>query len=237
MHRFLLAVMVAAGLFLSTAAVYGQSAGGGISFFFPESLLQGSGSVSRESGFSTSLGLGDYLSLPAGFTYIKASGLLAYDDTDGDDRIERLDDRIWYVADTFLPYLRIKGSVDAGSFYFEGFGGVAGLWVVAPQAFDGAMGRYYGGSAKDDFYVFHTLKSEFSFGYGYQFGATAGMRFGDVRVGLEAVYTDVSARATASSDDYDYYEGATLTPSSDFKETFTARLRGISLGIVGSFAF
>ncbi|MFO7731661.1 MAG: hypothetical protein R6V86_12970, partial [Spirochaetia bacterium] len=55
------------GLFLLTVSLsFGQSAGGGLSFFFPESLVtgDGSGSVSKEAGLSTSIGLSDFLSVP-----------------------------------------------------------------------------------------------------------------------------------------------------------------------------
>ncbi|MGC9312568.1 MAG: hypothetical protein ACP5IA_07720 [Sediminispirochaetaceae bacterium] len=56
------------GLALTGPFCFAQSAGGGISFFFPESLLDGSGSVSKEAGLSTSLGIGEMLSIPVGFT-------------------------------------------------------------------------------------------------------------------------------------------------------------------------
>jgi hypothetical protein len=221
-----------ATLLLSAGLAFGQSAGGGICFFFPESLLEGSGSVSKESGFSTSLGLGDMLSVPIGFTYIKASGFLPYSDTDGDGSLERMDSRIWYVADTFIPYLRLNASIELGALYLEGFGGVAGAWVLAPQAFEGAIGQYYPASGV---YVFEGLKSDFGFGYGYQLGAAAGIKIDAISVGLEAVFTDLSAQVGLDGG-YTHYDGAGSSTGT-ISESFTARLRGLSLGIIGSFEF
>src|SRR6056297_687977 len=164
------------GLFLMTVSLsFGQSAGGGLSFFFPESLVtgDGSGSVSKEAGLSTSIGFGDFLSVPVGFTYIKASGFMPYQETGDDDSLERMDNTIWYTADTFIPYLRLKAKVPIGPVYFEGFGGVAGAWIVAPQTFDGAVGRYYGSQkGADYYYIFEKLETDSSFGFGYQFGGT-----------------------------------------------------------------
>lgn len=133
--------------FLTITMGFGQSAGGGLSFFFPESLLDGSGSVSKEAGLSTSIGLGEYLSVPVGFTYIKASGFMPYDKNGDDDSLQQIDDTIWYTADTFIPFLRLKTQISAGPVYLEAFGGIAGAWIVAPQTFDGAVGRYYGEEA------------------------------------------------------------------------------------------
>ena len=228
-------IMAAAVGLLGAALAYGQSAGGGISFFVPESLLEGSGSVSKEAGLSTSLGFGDVLSLPAGFTYIKASGFLPYNKTDGE--LKRMDNRIWYTADTFIPYLRLKGTVDIGPLYLEGFGGVAGAWIVAPQAFEAQIGKYY--APAGDLYYFTKLESDFSLGYGYQAGATAGVRVDAVSVGLEVIFTDLRAKTTVSSDDYVHYKenDSADTGQSGFEKSFTSRLRGLSLGITGSFAF
>jgi len=220
---------------LSAALGYAQSAGGGISFFFPESLLDGSGSVSKEADLSTSLGIGERLSIPVGFTYIKTSGFTGYEDTDGDDKLNKLDDRIWYIADTFIPYMRLKGRLELGSLFVEGFGGVAGAWIVAPQAFDGAIGRYYGPEDGGVFYVFNELDSDFSFGWGYQVGAALGLRIDAISISLEGIFTDLKADTEISSDDA--YLDSPASPVNDFSRSFTSRLRGISIGINGSYEF
>jgi hypothetical protein len=230
-------IICAAVLLFAASLAYGQSAGGGLSFFFPESLIRGSGSgsVSKESGLSTSVSFGEFISVPVGFTYIKASGLMAYEDTGEEAPGERLADRIWYVADTFIPYLRIQGSLGLGSVYLKAFGGLAGAWFVAPQAFDGAIGRHYGPG--DSFYMFESLSTNFSFGYGYQYGGTVGVKIQSVSVGLEAVFTDLWSEAGISSDRNIFYDGSSTVQDKDFNESFFARLRGISLGITGSFEF
>lgn len=216
--------------------LFAQSAGGGLSFFFPESLLDKSGSVSKEAGLSTNLGFGNGISIPLGFTYIKASGLQAYKDTDDDESLEKLDENIWYIADTFIPYVRAQVHVDLGSLFVEGFGGIAGAWIVAPQAFTGAIGRYYGAEDGVDYYVFSDLESEFSFGFGYQFGAAVGFRSGDISISLEGIFTNLKADTEITATEG--WEGGT-TPGtiSDFSSEFTSRLRGISLGLNGSYAF
>ena len=230
------------GLFLMTVSLsFGQSAGGGLSFFFPESLVtgSGSGSVSKEAGLSTSIGFGDFLSVPVGFTYIKASGFMPYKETGDDDSLERMDNTIWYTADTFIPYLRLKAKVPLGPVYFEGFGGVAGAWIVAPQTFDGAVGRYYGSlKGTDYYYIFEKLETDISFGFGYQVGGTVGFTIDAISIGIEAIFTDLRAETTVSSSEY--YEGAVgslAAESEEFEESFTSRLRGLSIGLNGSYSF
>ena len=228
------------GLLLLTAYLsFGQSAGGGLSFFFPESLLDGSGSVSKEAGLSTSIGLGEYLSVPIGFTYIKASGFMPYNKSGEDDSLKQMDDTIWYTADTFIPFLRLKTHVPLGPVYLEAFGGIAGAWIVAPQTFDGAVGRYYGSEASTfDYYIFVNINTEISFGFGYQVGGTVGFQIDAISVGIDAVLTDIRAETTLSSDDYyEVSKSDAVNPGSDFEETFTSRLRGISIGLSGSYSF
>ena len=227
-------------LFLFTSLSFGQSAGGRLSFFFPESLLDGSGSVSKEAGLSTSIGLGEYLSVPVGFTYIKASGFMPYEETGEDDSLDQMDDTIWYTADTFIPFLRLQASVPLGPVYIEAFGGIAGAWIVAPQTFDGAVGRYYGNEASGfDYYIFEELTTEISFGFGYQVGGTVGFKVDAISVGIDVILTDLRAETTLTSDNY--YEVNTdpggTTLGNDFEKSFTSRLRGISIGLSGSYSF
>ena len=232
MKKHLIRVLI---LLMLSSQTFAQSAGGGISFFFPESILDGSGSISKEAGISTDLSFGEYLSVPVGFTYIKASGFTGYSDSDDDGRLDQLDERIWYVADTFIPFVRLKGRLNLGSLFIEGFGGLAGAWVVAPQAFDGAIGRYYGKLDGGEFYVFNELESDFSFGWGYQFGAACGIRIDSISISIEGIFTDLKADTEISSDDGFFDDAA--NPVTDFSRSFTSRLRGISLGINGSYAF
>ncbi len=237
MRKLILCVGI---FFLTVSLSFAQSAGGGLSFFFPESLLEGSGSVSKEAGLSTSLGLGNFISIPVGFTYIKASGFMPYDETGEDDSLERIDDTIWYTADTFIPYLRLKTHIPLGPAFFEAFGGVAGAWIVAPQTFDGAVGRYYGGEASDvNYYILKDLETDISFGFGYQFGGTIGFTMDAISIGIEGIFTDLRADTELTSGDY--YEASEssglVEGSGEFERTFTSRLRGISIGVNGSYAF
>ncbi len=227
--------------FLVVALTFGQSAGGGISFFFPESLLESSGSVSKEAGLSTSFSFGDFLAVPIGLTYIKASGFMPYDETGEDDALERMDDTIWYTADTFIPYLRLQAHIAAGSVFFEGFGGVAGAWIVAPQTFDGAVGRYYGSKASGvDYYLFEKLTTDISFGFGYQIGGSIGISIDALSISVEGILTDIRADTTLTSNDY--YEADVASSSfnegtEEFNGKFISRLRGISIGLNGQYAF
>ena len=165
---------------------------------------------------------------------------MPYDKNGDDDSLQQMDTTIWYTADTFIPFLRLKAQVSAGPVYIEAFGGVAGAWIVAPQAFDGAMGRYYGAQdATADYYIFEKLDTEISFGFGYQVGGTIGFKIDAVSVGIDATLTDLRAETTLSSDEYYEVETSvpTVTPGSTFEETFTSRLRGISIGLSGSYSF
>ena len=222
--------------------LFGQSFGGSISFFFPESLSYSSGSVSKEAGISTSLGLGETISIPVGFTYIKASGFMPYEEND-DGKLSRIDDEIWYTADTFIPYLRVQAHVPLGTLFVEGFAGIAGAWIVVPQMNEGAMGRAFaeraGGS--DDFYAFDDPSLDISFGYGYQAGGSIGVQIEAIRVQITGIFTDIRAQTTASSDtvykiDYEGGTDGTVTEQSGFEETFVSRLRGISVGLGGSYS-
>lgn len=218
---------------------FGMSFGGSISFFVPESLVVGevSGSVSKEAGLSYSLGLGDYISIPAGFTYIKASGLLPYE-KNSNNVLHRSDKEIWYTADTFIPYLRIETHIPMGPVFVEGFAGAAGGWFIAPQMNEGAIGRTYGDKDSDgyDYYVFDDLSMNISLGYGYQAGGSIGVEMDQIRVKLNGSYTDIIAKTTVKSGTYYKvdYDGSTAK-AADFEESFTSRLRGFSVGIGGSY--
>ena len=231
--------MIVGILFLTASLSFAQSAGGGLSFFFPESLLEGSGSVSKEAGLSTSLGLGNFISIPVGFTYIKASGFMPYDETGDDDTLERIDDTIWYTADTFIPFLRLKAHIPLGPVFVEALGGVAGAWIVAPQTFDGAVGRYYGDVDQDvQYYILKKLETDISFGYGYQLGGAVGFTMDALSISIDTIFTDLRAETTLTSDNYYEAQDSGLTEGDEkFKKTFISRLRGISIGVNGSYAF
>ncbi len=109
---------------LITVSVSAQSAGGSISVFLPESLLLGEGSASIETGFSTSVGLGSLVSVPVGFSYIQAYGLLP----DGGP----IASAPWVYADSLLFHGGLRASLDFGRVsVFAGAGGVLNWMPVA----------------------------------------------------------------------------------------------------------
>ncbi|MFO7849222.1 MAG: hypothetical protein R6V67_04600 [Spirochaetia bacterium] len=232
-------VVFTAVLLLSASPLFSQSFGGNLSFFVPESLLDGSGSVSNEAGLSTSFGFGDIVSVPVGFTYIKASGLMAYDKNDNNS-LERISDEIWYTADTFIPYLRLQAHIPLGPVFIQGIAGAVGAWFIAPQTNEGAVGRAFAAEAggTHDIYTFDDLSMDISFGYGYQAGGSIGMQIDAIRVQLTALFTDIFADTTAESDrayKIDYDGTNPIVEETDFEKEFTSRLRGISVGIGGSY--
>lgn len=221
-------------LFSTGSFAVAQSAGGGISFFIPESLyLDGSGSISHEVGLSTEAGIGSMLSLPVGFTYIKASGLLPYESG------EKADDRIWLAADTVIPYLRLKAKAPLGTVFIELYGGVAGGWFLSPEPFAVPIGRKAGEDAGVDYLVLEEAEASLSFGWGYQLGGSIGVTIGQISVSLDAGYSDLRSEATVTSDSYlEVTEtGSVVTAKTGYKGVFDVRLRGFSAGIGGSFAF
>ncbi len=238
----LLLLLLAAGPLVKTAAESdgqgGPSVGGGISVFVPQSLYQGrSGSVSKEAGLSTSLGLGNYLSLPVGFTYLKANGFTA-DGITGSGGGEDLN--MWFSADTFLPYLRAKASLPLGIFYAEVQGGITGAWIVAPQPFIRTIENHY--STPETRYVFDQISMDPVWGWGWQAGASAGIRIDAISVGVDLLYTSIRADMNLSSDTYWAVDrdtpGSTAQETDfDFGEDLQARLRGFSIGLSGKFAF
>ena len=233
-------IMAAAVTLLGAALAYGQSAGGGISFFVPESLLEGSGSISKEAGLSTSVGFGDVLSVPVGFTYIKASGVMGYEQKNDGSIGKRIANELWYTADTFIPYLRAETHIPIGPVFVEGFAGVAGVWFVAPQINEGAFGRDYAGfdGAAADLYAFSDLNMDISLGYGYQVGGAFGVQIDKIQVKLTGIFTDLKAETKAKSETYYEvdYSGTSASDKGAFDETFWSRLRGFSIGINGSFS-
>ncbi|MFP4619484.1 MAG: hypothetical protein ACLFMZ_11635, partial [Spirochaetaceae bacterium] len=229
-------ILFTAVLLLTTSPLFSQSIGGGLSFFVPESLLHKSGSLSNEAGLSTSIGFGDIVSVPVGFTYMKASGLMAYDKNDN-NKLERISDEIWYTADTFIPYLRLQAHIPLGPVFIRGIAGGVGAWFIAPQLNEGAIGRTFASETDDDFYAFDDLSMNAIFGYGYQAGTSIGVEIDRISVQITALFTDIFAPTTAKSDTYYKinYANETVDEDTDFKGEFISRLRGISVGLGGSY--
>ncbi|MFP4491670.1 MAG: hypothetical protein ACLFNZ_09350 [Spirochaetaceae bacterium] len=223
---------IAVLLLLASSPLFSQSIGGGLSFFVPESLLHKSGSLSNEAGLSTSIGFGDIVSVPVGFTYMKASGLMAYD-----NKLKRISDEIWYTADTFIPYLRLQAHIPLGPVFIRGIAGGVGAWFIAPQLNEGAIGQAFASETDDDFYAFDDLSMNAIFGYGYQAGTSIGVEIDRISVQITALFTDIFAPTTAKSDTYYKinYADETVDEDTDFKGEFISRLRGISVGLGGSY--
>jgi hypothetical protein len=106
MKRALAAIVFA--LALGTLA-FGQSAGGGISVFVPETLYRyGKGTVAFEQGLSTAIGFGKIISLPVGFAYHSTDGF-----TVEHADLKRVEGPAFY-GDSIIPYAMLKAKIPWG---------------------------------------------------------------------------------------------------------------------------
>jgi hypothetical protein len=221
------ALIVTSILILMAAGIGAQSLGTGITVFVPESLYQGEdGSVSLETGFDSSIGLGNLLSLPFGLTYIKVNGLSPAES-----------DQAWYAADALLLHLMVQIRVDLGPVFLKAYGGGAASWLMSHKPYAQSIEAYYlsqAGGGIDDVQL-SGISDDFRWGFGWQAGGGFGVKIDPIEIQVDATYRSIGHQGTLTADYSEITGGSAATSS--LSESIALFLRGISIGLGGSFAF
>jgi len=222
-----------------------QSFGGGISIFVPWDMFEGeTGSISFESSLETSLGLGEYLSVPVGISYnqiygLSPDGTLSSGSADEDEALAT--GGPWFYADSLLPYLLAKVNIPVGPVYFDLYGGGALNYNFSLRPFErqiaqdlkdaGVFGENPGTVAITE------LDVDSGLGAGWIVGAGTGVQIDQIRVGLDLSYRHVYHDLKVSGE---YLQsGRTEVQTFDADDTISQMrvlLRGFSIGIGGSFS-
>jgi len=221
------------GMALS-GTLYAAEAGTSLSFFIPESLYtHGEGSVSLETGLSTSLGLGNHLQIPMGFQYNKIQGFLVEGAMVNGTEVEAT--APWFMGDSIMPFVKLQASLPLGPLTLSGFAGGAVNWNVSLTPFEAHAARDV---APDDGYaVFTAFNYENKLGYGWLAGASLGVTISPVTVTLFAEYRNIKT-PLALSGSFRSGPEEDITTSGTLEGSDAALLiRGITLGLGGSFAF
>ena len=207
---------------LSTFGILaGQSVGGGISFFLPETLyIDGDGTIGFEQGFSTSIGLGSLLSIPIGFTYHSSDGYRLQD-----TGLETITGPALY-GDLIMPYVQLKLRIPIGPVYLEGWGGGALGWAFSLKP-TGNFANLFGSEI-----AVGTATIEKKLGYGWMAGGAIGVQIDAIGIDLGATYRSMILPIGGSVS----YSGSS-SGTHTFTDQAKAILRGISFRIGGSFAF
>lgn len=221
-------------LVIVSTQLYGIEAGTGFSVFLPESLYkEESGSVSLETRLSTSFGLGDYIEVPFGFVYNKVQGYTVEGLKAGGTEIEASSE--WFMGDLFLPFIALQGNLPLGPLEVSLFIGGAMGWNASLSPFKAAIARDL---AADNEYALFT---SFDYSNHLTLGVLAGASLG---VSIDALTFSISAEYRSLSGDIDLEGSYETGPSGSISTTGSidgsdAKLviRGISLGIAGSFSF
>lgn len=221
-------------MLFAVAGVWGQSVGGGVSVFLPESLYwNGNGSVSVQTSLSTSFGFGEILSFPIGVSYNQIYGLKP-----GADELN-INARPWFYADNIMPFLMLQARVGIERFYVEAFGGGALSWnpVIRPLTKNieaDLAGRLSGDNADD--ISFTSLSVDNALGYGWLAGGGLGINIQGVDVDLSGTYKSM-VHGVVLSGEYvriQTAEGPIEFSSSSDLTNFQVLLRGITIGVNGS---
>ena len=241
-QRILLTTVLLA---LISTPVMAQSFGGGISIFVPWDMFEGeTGSISFESSLETSLGLGEYLSVPVGISYnqiygLSPDGTLSSGSADEDEALAT--GGPWFYADSLLPYLLAKVNIPVGPVYFDLYGGGALNYNFSLRPFErqiaqdlkdaGVFGENPGTVAITE------LDVDSGLGAGWIVGAGTGVQIDQIRVGLDLSYRHVYHDLKVSGE---YLQsGRTEVQTFDADDTISQMrvlLRGFSIGIGGSFS-
>ncbi len=215
-------------ILLISGSLFAMEAGTGISVFVPESLYTyGEGSVSLEQSLETSIGFGEFISLPIGFTYNTNYGLMV----DGEDQAESP----WFYSDSIMPYVMLKAKIPLGMMFIELFGGAAANYNFTLRALEGNIEKDLSGTQQAVF-VDGTLDYEKAWGVGYLAGAALGITINQISVQITCQYRNIQHDLNISGDYQDNPAGGT-GGSYDPGEDVTLLMRGISVGLGGSFAF
>ncbi len=233
----LIVVLIGAAVLVPLDA---QSVGGGISIFVPYDMFEGeTGSIAFEQSLSTSLGFGEFLSFPIGFTYAQVYGQSAYGE-EGDE--DWSSDDPWFYADSFMPYLMAKITLPIGPIYFEAFGGGAANWNISLRPFEDQIAddlRDVGAIGGTGSPAVDALDIDSGLGWGWLAGAGFGVAFGDISVGLSATYRHIIHDLEITGRSFE--SGSTGTDEFDTTDDgfpiddLRLIMRGISFGIGGSF--
>ncbi|TVR55871.1 MAG: hypothetical protein EA426_14340 [Spirochaetaceae bacterium] len=224
---------------IATVSISAQSAGGSVSVFLPESLLLGEGSASIETGFSTSVGLGSIVSVPVGFSYIQAYGLLP----DGGPTASAP----WVYADSLLLHGGLRAGLGFGRVsVFAGAGGALNWMPVARVllhnvATDLAIGETVVAFDPD------TVETKVGLGLGWYAETGTGFRLTDqlaltLRGRLYIIPSDFSLNATMFTIERNTESNEPSVIGKEFKsadeyESLRVVLRALSISLGGSFSF
>lgn len=224
-----LVILFALGLTLPLAA---QNVGGGLSFWVPESLYLGrGGSVGVESALGSSVGLGDFASLPFGIAYNKVYGLLPEGNGVGTEASP------WFVADTLLGFVMAEVRFSVGPLYVEAFGGGAGVWNMVLVPLTANIESEIAGAGETVTFDGSAAIDGGRFGWGWQAGGAIGAKIGPVSVDLNVTYRSIKSSASVSGEIYSIDEaGLTVIGPSDYDSgSIFIRLVGFNVGIDVSF--
>ncbi|MCD6397886.1 MAG: hypothetical protein J7L71_10135 [Spirochaetaceae bacterium] len=218
-------------LIVLIAGLFAAGAGTGFSLFFPESFYNGNGgTISVENGLSTSLGLGGMFSLPIGFSYNKIQGYMVEDDNKSISSTKP-----WFMGDSFMGYVMLKGTIPLGPLFFELYGGGGVNWNATLTPFKGNIAEDL---APDGEYAAITdLSYKNSVGYGWLAGASFGVTISKISVSIDFLYRDLQA-ALEMAGTYDHgLPSGTYTTGTIAEDDAKLIIRGFTVGLGGSYDF
>ena len=232
MKRIIIALICLGTAF--SGPLFAAEAGTGLSFFIPESLYRhGEGSVSLETGLSTSLGLGKHLEIPIGFQYNKIQGFLVEGARTGGGAVEAT--APWFMGDSLMPFVKLQANFPLGPLTLSGFAGGALNWNASLTPFEANAARDVAPAGENA--VFTAFDYENKLGYGWLAGASLGITIKPVTVTLFAEYRDIKTPLNLSGTYFSGPDGAVTAPGTLEGGDAALLIRGITLGLGGSFAF
>ena len=223
-------------------AVHAQSFGGGISVFVPWDMFEGeTGSISFENSLETSFGIGRFVSFPIGVVYNQVYGL-SPEATLGDASIDPGADLAtngpWFYADSLLPYLLAKIHLPVGPLYVDIYGGGAINYNFSTRPLYHRIARdlQEAGAFGSGPAAITDLNVETGVGAGWIAGAGAGVRMGQISVGLDVSYRHIFHDLEVSGSYIAEGQNEQPFDADDTVSDLRLLLRGFSIGIGGSFA-
>ena len=226
LKSIILTVLISAGFPFLAPAV---GVGSGISVYIPESLYEyNDGSISLEQNLEVSLGLSSIFSLPLGINYNTNYGLMV----DGEDRAEDP----WFYSDALMPYALLKAHIPLGAAFIELFGGVGANRNLTLRSLEGNIEKNLSSSSSQAVFKDGSLDYENNWGFGYLAGGAVGIMIDQISLQISALYRDIRHELNLTAE---YASSSEITPGAvyDPGESLTLVMRGISVGIGGSFSF